>query len=233
MEYVIIYTSINLIGNLKCNKCNEEKEIVYFPKRKDSPDGFRNSCKLCEKYRLDKYYSENKEILLKKNKFYREENKEYLSERSKQYYLENKDKILYRVSNYYEENKDNYKIKFKEYIKNNKEKLSNYRKEYYKTPKGILIKKINHQKRRLQLRNIEGEYNANDILNLFESQNYKCIYCEGSLESSGKNKYHIDHIIPICRGGTNWISNIQLLCPHCNCSKHDKTHEEFLEYLKD
>jgi 5-methylcytosine-specific restriction endonuclease McrA len=31
--------------------------------------------------------------------------------------------------------------------------------------------------------------------------------------------YHIDHIVPICSGGTNDPSNIQLACPACNRAK--------------
>lgn len=67
-------------------------------------------------------------------------------------------------------------------------------------------------------RGTEGKFTRNDILYKLEKQRFKCIGC-------GKNiskKYHVDHIIPLAKGGTNWPNNIQCLCPPCNLSKSAK-----------
>lgn len=63
---------------------------------------------------------------------------------------------------------------------------------------------------------------------MYVDQDGRCIYCACSLESS----FHIDHIMPVIKGGSSDKSNLQLLCPTCNLSKGPKTHEEFLDYLK-
>jgi 5-methylcytosine-specific restriction endonuclease McrA len=37
--------------------------------------------------------------------------------------------------------------------------------------------------------------------------------------------------VPLCRGGSNEISNILPACRHCNRRKHRKTEEEFRALL--
>ena len=37
-------------------------------------------------------------------------------------------------------------------------------------------------------------------------------------------KCHVDHILPLSRGGSNHISNLRLLCPVCHALREDATH---------
>ena len=48
-----------------------------------------------------------------------------------------------------------------------------------------------------------------------------CSYCGGPYE-------HLDHAIPLSRGGTNWPANLRTACRPCNLSKGSKTVCEFL-----
>ena len=41
--------------------------------------------------------------------------------------------------------------------------------------------------------------------------------------------YHVDHIMPVSKGGINDISNVQLLCPRCNLKKSNKSPQEWAE----
>jgi len=50
-----------------------------------------------------------------------------------------------------------------------------------------------------------------------------CVACSGSGQ-------HIDHIIPISRGGQHSIGNLQMLCAWCNMSKKDKVMTEWRAY---
>lgn len=63
----------------------------------------------------------------------------------------------------------------------------------------------------------DGSYNKDDIRNLLKTQGRFCRYCQTPL-----TKFHVDHFIPLSRGGSNWPSNLVLACPSCNCSKADK-----------
>jgi 5-methylcytosine-specific restriction endonuclease McrA len=82
-------------------------------------------------------------------------------------------------------------------------------------------------RRRGRERQAEGEFTAEDVKSLYKAQDGKCAYCFIDL---GK-KYHVDHIKPLIRGGSNWPDNLQLCCPTCNISKGAKDHGEFMQYL--
>jgi hypothetical protein len=58
-----------------CIKCNIQKEYYEFPLRKDSKDGYRNSCKDCEYKKTKEWKNENSEITKVYYKKYTLENK--------------------------------------------------------------------------------------------------------------------------------------------------------------
>lgn len=53
---------------------------------------------------------------------------------------------------------------------------------------------------------------------VFFRDNYKCVECGASNKDS---ILHIDHIIPVSKGGDNIESNLQTLCKECNLAKRD------------
>lgn len=58
-------------------------------------------------------------------------------------------------------------------------------------------------------------------------------YCNGCGEHFEARHLEVDHIIARNKGGTNHISNLQLLCGSCNRVKGTKTQEELLLALTD
>jgi HNH endonuclease/NUMOD3 motif len=48
----------------------------------------------------------------------------------------------------------------------------------------------------------------------------KCLRCGKPENEVSLQK---DHIVPISRGGTHWLDNLQPLCKRCNCQKHART----------
>jgi 5-methylcytosine-specific restriction endonuclease McrA len=71
--------------------------------------------------------------------------------------------------------------------------------------------------------NAPGRYRASDVEQIRKAQRDRCAYCRCSLHDKG----HVDHIIPLAKGGSNWPSNLQLTCQPCNNRKHVKAPEVY------
>lgn len=84
----------------------------------------------------------------------------------------------------------------------------------------------NANKRRAYKVNAGGDYTNQEIQEQYERQNGRCYYAAcGHVKLGGI--YHVEHVIPLSRGGRNDISNIVLTCPRCNLSKKDKLPHEW------
>lgn len=77
--------------------------------------------------------------------------------------------------------------------------------------------------RRSLLKAAEGWHTPQEIEGVMVYQEYQCNNCFVDIT----NDYHADHIMPLVLGGSNWITNIQLLCPTCNLRKGDLHPDEF------
>lgn len=85
---------------------------------------------------------------------------------------------------------------------------------------GISKNKKMYRRRRRNLKNkTEGSHTSGEWKLLKKQYGYKCPACKK------KEPYIIlteDHIIPLSKGGSDYIENIQPLCKICNCKKYTK-----------
>ena len=84
-----------------------------------------------------------------------------------------------------------------------------------------------------QLRSDSRKY----LQEIGEAQGWKCTYCESNVSIPGPgvarvDTVELDHKIPISRGGTGMLDNLQVLCWWCNNSKRAMTHEEYITELQ-
>lgn len=58
---------------------------------------------------------------------------------------------------------------------------------------------------------------------ILQRDNYKCVKCNSNVN------LHIDHIIPVTKGGKNINENLQVLCRTCNLAKSNRNAIQYTE----
>lgn len=195
-----------------CTKCKVEKQKTEFSKHKGRKDGFQSQCKLCIAA-------------------YKSANNCRLSVRRREYYAENSDRISAYMRVYRFENSERLIEYQREYNAKHSERKAEYTREYRAANPDSAIEyrsanpekcAANRRNRRARVRMAEGSHTASDVKTIFESQRGLCANCKGKLFKSGDKKYHVDHIMPLAKGGSNDKYNLQCLCPACNLKKQAK-----------
>lgn len=67
------------------------------------------------------------------------------------------------------------------------------------------------------------------IASIYEECNGRCVYCGMPVFWDIPRDVHIDHSVPVSRGGTNAEDNLFISCWTCNSSKNDKTFTEWVD----
>lgn len=92
----------------------------------------------------------------------------------------------------------------------------NYRAKYPEKVKEFTLKRKSRKYGRLP---------RGTVSSIGAYQRWKCVVCKVGI----KGNYHVDHIVPLAKGGTHTPENIQLLCPSCNVRKSAKDPIEFMQ----
>lgn len=181
-----------------CTECGEEKLIGDFRKRKKGRFGVYNKCKDCQSKYSNKYIKEH-----------RENNREYYKEYKKEYRENNKEAIA---------------KKMKEYREKNREYFAERSKELYKTPQGREDSRRRSNKRRTLKENNGGSYTCDQWEHCKDFFNNTCAY---SGQPITLNNSHVEHIVPLSKGGTSYIWNLCTSLDIVNKSKSNKEMEEW------
>lgn len=175
------------------------------------PDG-RKPCTKCGKVKLlSEFYTKK----IKSGITYQSKCKACHSEYYKRHNAENKERIREHQKNYYSQNKEIVQAINKKWRDKNKEKVakrhSRWRKEFYK-PREVELRIARHASKY----GAEGFHTSNEFEKLLRQYDGKCAYC-GENEATDR-----EHVIPLSRGGSNYIGNILPVCRSCNTSKKEK-----------
>lgn len=141
------------------------------------------------------------------------------------YYRLNTEKCQAAAKEWRQKNPDRARAIARKWAQNNADAMREWREANPAKVKAYAA--LNKSRRRARIEATPGHFTKSDIDRIRRLQAGKCAYCKASLESG----YHIDHIVALCRGGTNFPSNLQLCCGPCNVRKSARDPIEFAQSI--
>jgi len=163
------------------------------------------------------------------NKKYRQIHKEEMSVYQKEYYQKHRKRILNRTDAYRRKHKQMFRFYSKRYSQTHKEEVRNSAKRFRWSAKSKAISH-NYKARKRGASGIitDKVIERIEYLNVRKYGILTCDYCKIPI---GKH-YHLEHKLPLIKGGTNRQVNLCIACPQCNWQKGVLTSTEFRARLR-
>lgn len=222
-------TFVGIMGKI-CSQC--KKENCEFGKASKEKDGLKSACKNCLREKSREYAKNrrltNKDILNEKLKQWRKNKVLNDPNYYKNIYYKDHQQSLKRANDFYIANTEKCLRLNKKWRQNNPEKAKQSNKNW----------RLNNPERVKELQRIGSEnYRArkfNAIIQHFTADElnqrmfvfgFKCAYCNGKFE-------HIDHLIPLSKGGKHCLANLRPSCKKCNNKKFNKNAKAWLKEME-
>lgn len=197
-----------------CKTCQQDKVLGEFYKNKLAKDKKASSCKVCSKRYSAQYRLKNPEQVKKRVSKWKSTHKKEINQCKADWAKKNPDKI--------KSNRDNFN-------QANPEKKAIYNRRTYEKHKDIIKERVKlwrikyPEKRRQQSLKYtaikKGATVGNvDIPTLIATWDRLCGICTEPVA----DQYHVDHIMPLSKGGKHCQDNLQLTHPTCNIRKGNK-----------
>jgi len=224
-----------------CSKCGRNLPLSKFNKQSGRKYGRASNCKECKR----SYRSANQDkIKAQKGAWWDKNGQEVLARRREEYVptgrhvmTDEERAASHKAANarYYAKNRDKILVKGKEYREKNRLRLREEARERYasdrekyqsrnKTWKKANPDKLKAQDFRRRARMSGGTLTAAEIKAIVAQD---CFWCG----TDCADDFHLDHIVPISKGGRNSRCNIAVSCPTCNTKKNAKDLSDWLREI--
>lgn len=224
-----------------CISCGTLKPLSEFPDRKGSKDGKRNQCNVCRSEQQAQYRQRNQVRIREYRKTYYQEHKEEAIRSAVEWNRQNPEKATEYKKKWKARNPDyqrryhllhieKRRAKSNDWHYLNREHVRDLHSTWYEahrdyakaralewTRKNPRQARFIRNRREARKRAAGGAFTFEQWENLKSYYDHRCLAC-GRQEP--EIVLTVDHVIPISRGGSDDISNIQPLCGACNCRKH-------------
>lgn len=227
---------MTIIPQKTCSKCRETKPVTDFARSNITSDGHYPSCKAC------KSLVESARRAASPDRVKEQKRASYLKHRDKRleadrrYYAENRERVLERTARYQREHPEVQQKASAKYKATNRERIlpkvrersARWRAQNRDKDRAAALRwqktnpdayRANQHRYRTQKKGNGGSYTAAEWQELKARYDHRCLCC-GRQEP--EIVLTVDHVVPVARGGSSDIANIQPLCLSCNCSKQDR-----------
>lgn len=191
-----------------CTKCGENRPVSEYYRRKAQ-------CKECSRAYTREWVTANKEQKRQADRAYYEKNSERLKSKQSDYYYENREADQARRRSYYLANEKQEKARKAAWQAEHAERIAAHRKA---NPQMAWANGYRQRARLHGLTPVIEYFTKADVTARYGDV---CAYCEtGPFE-------HLDHAVPVSKGGPHTLANVRPSCAACNFTKNDRTDEEF------
>jgi 5-methylcytosine-specific restriction endonuclease McrA len=215
-----------------CSVCHGDFALTFefWYRERTAKSGFTGTCKGCIKKRQREYYQANLEKVQERHRIYsrsrspesRHAEYERTREHKREYAQENAERIAQRKREYRIANIERFSEKDRDHHAANRDKRNAKIRAWAAANRERVL--ANAAKHRALRDAAPGVFTSHDVGAQYAAQRGQCFYCACDL---AKVRFHIDHVIPLSRGGTNYPDNIVIACPRCNLEKGTKLPHEF------
>ena len=230
-------------GTKRCRVCGVDKPLAEMSRRKDRKDGYDTCCLACHRLKTKRWAAAIPEKVIAKRKKFYEQNPSY----DRDYHQANAEKKRLAVrewSRTHAEQKAETNRRWRErhaqrererkhrwVEEHREEKRALDRRRSLANPERVRASRrrseqanpeagrIRKHRRRAKLKGSGGSFSVEEWHMLKAEYGNQCLSCQ---RKESDVQLHQDHIIPIDKGGSNTIDNIQPLCRECNSRKGTK-----------
>lgn len=188
----------------RCNRCKEVKSLDRFGTSKQMKDGKNIYCLDCTRAASAAYRLANPEKQREAVRRSQAKSRDKKNAKTRERYLIIRDQKL--------KNERQKRLADPEHVRQIERRSQKKWREANPEAYRAKIHVDNIRRRARLLGNGIYEVSAKDMRRLLAQS---CAACGGAGE-------HVDHIVPVSRGGHHAIGNLQMLCKACNLSKHKK-----------